>query len=236
MISILKIIGFFLFQPTLKTLKWQSILWKLIFIFMFLTLASFLIDVRVAEYISINFDQGGQWISFWKSISKIGNGKYVISLSLVVIFIGIISRIVLKIGIPGTILIPLYTMGHFVLSGIAVQIFKFLFARPRPYYFLDTKTAEWEFFYHNSNYQSFPSGHGNTAMATLLVLLFTVRNNYLKAFFIIMAFMISLSRIILLKHYPSDIFAAWMLASLTMIWYMKFIKVRHCDFPSSKSI
>lgn len=226
MISILKIIGFFLLQPTPKIILWQTRLWQFIILLVVLILLSFFVDIGLAEFISTTTDKQSLWYITWRFISKLGNGANILKLSFAVILIGFLSKVIFKKGLAGTIIVPLYVLGHYLFSGIIVQIFKFIFGRPRPYYSIETNISDWDLFYYDSHFQSFPSGHGNTSMAVLLVLLFTIKNIYLRALFITLALMISLSRIFLLKHYPSDIFAGWLLASFTMLYYMRIIKIK----------
>lgn len=91
----------------------------------------------------------------------------------------------------------------FLLSRITVDILKPLIKRPRPFIELEYL----EIYIPKPTGYSFPSGHSITSFATIGVLVNKIQNNYCKILLIILACLVSCSRVYLLVHYPSDILA-----------------------------
>ena len=89
---------------------------------------------------------------------------------------------------------------------ILVRLLKVLFGRARPYFYLSNNLINsFTFLKFNNDYNSFPSGHTATAcaFAFFLITFFNLKKS--KIFVIILALLISCSRIILNMHYLSDV-------------------------------
>ena len=89
---------------------------------------------------------------------------------------------------------------------ILIRLLKILFGRARPYFYLSSNlTDSFTFLKFNNDYNSFPSGHTATAcaFAFFLITFFNLKKS--KIFVIILALLISCSRIILNMHYLSDV-------------------------------
>lgn len=86
-----------------------------------------------------------------------------------------------------------------------VRIFKVIIGRARPESFLSNPSISFKCFSYNHNFHSFPSGHTIAAftLAASIALLFP-RFQILS---LSLAFLLSLSRIFLLDHFLSDLFA-----------------------------
>jgi len=91
------------------------------------------------------------------------------------------------------------------LSVAFVRVFKVIIGRARPESFLSRDLIGFEFFSSSHHFHSLPSGHTMAAftLAASIALLFP-RFRYLS---LTLAFLFSLSRIYLLDHFPSDLFA-----------------------------
>ena len=94
-------------------------------------------------------------------------------------------------------------------SGIIANISKYAIGRARPKYFPETGSVSFDFFSGDASWASFPSGHATTAMAlgVSLALLFP----RLRWVFLSIGFWIAASRLFILAHYPSDMFAGCVL-------------------------
>jgi membrane-associated phospholipid phosphatase len=99
-----------------------------------------------------------------------------------------------------------------IISGIVVTLLKYIVGRPRPSEFFLRGVIMFQHFSNSPRYASFPSGHSQTVwcgIATLL--LFFPRYRKLL---IVLGILGCIGRIIMLRHYPSDIFAG----ALIGIW------------------
>ena len=105
-------------------------------------------------------------------------------------------------------------------SGLLVDLLKFLFGRARPAKLLTENLYGFSLFEFSSKMQSFPSGHSNTAMATALVLWYLWPKSWPLG--LLLAGGVMLSRVVLLKHYPSDTLAGAYVAVVTTFYLYKF--------------
>jgi undecaprenyl-diphosphatase len=102
--------------------------------------------------------------------------------------------------------IYLFLVMSLSLSGVAGNLLKEFFARPRP---IETY-AEQLFVYSESTSYSIPSGHATQSVALILPFIVYVSSRSrlhktIKILLIVLAFSTSLSRIILGEHYLSDV-------------------------------
>lgn len=98
------------------------------------------------------------------------------------------------------------------LSVAFVRVFKVIIGRARPDSFLSKDLIGFEFFSSSHHFHSLPSGHTMAAftLAASLALLFP----RMRYFSLSLAFLFSLSRVFLLDHFPSDLFATGAMAIL----------------------
>lgn len=114
------------------------------------------------------------------------------------------ARLALRVAVALFLLI--------LLSGIAVQILKHLLARARPDHF-DTLGA---YAFHPLSFTfrhaSFPSGHATTVAALAVFIASVLPRLWPVA--LAMATTVAVSRVLVLKHYPSDIIAGLALGAV----------------------
>jgi membrane-associated phospholipid phosphatase len=92
-----------------------------------------------------------------------------------------------------------------IAAGLITQLLKHIVGRPRPAYTSFDGGLEFNFFYLNSNFHSFPSGHASTIFVVALVTSFLLPK--LKYFFISLAGVIAFSRIVVGAHFFTDVLA-----------------------------
>ena len=99
-----------------------------------------------------------------------------------------------------------------VLSVAFVRTFKVIIGRARPESFLSKDLIGFEFLSSNHHFHSLPSGHIMAAftLAASIALLFP----RFRILSFSIAFIFSLSRIFLLAHFPSDLFATGMIGMI----------------------
>lgn len=95
-----------------------------------------------------------------------------------------------------------YSIG---MSGILVNVFKYLFGRSRPNFVNGESAFEFTPFNVGYEFASFPSGHSTTAGA-LMVCLVLLLPRY-KMIFIILGVLIASTRPLVGAHFPSDVIA-----------------------------
>ena len=147
-------------------------------------------------------------VLFWKAITLLGNEEFFLLL-IPIVYWCVSSRRGLQLG-------------ALVIGGDAINVLcKLLFASPRPYWFGEPIRQL-------STDPSFglPSSHAQNALAVWLFLAYVASREYGRirpySVAVIFILLISLSRIVLGVHFPTDILAGWILGAL---WLGLFLKV-----------
>jgi len=131
---------------------------------------------------------------FFKYISYIGDGIFVIILTLVIL-LSFSPRLAIIIAF-------VYSSG-----GILAQIIKRIANTPRPrLLFENLTTIHYVDGVDVYSFHSFPSGHATTAFGVFLILSIFTKNNYLKPFYFLCAFAVGISRIYLMQHFLVDVY------------------------------
>jgi membrane-associated phospholipid phosphatase len=117
-----------------------------------------------------------------------------------------------------------YVFASVASSGIVANLCKYAIGRARPKLFPETGSVSFDFWSGDASWASFPSGHATTAMAlgVSLALLFP----RLRWVFLCLGFWIAASRLFILQHYPSDMFAGCLLGGASA-WVMARALARH---------
>ncbi len=189
---------------------------KLIIFTIFFAILSYLFfDTKIAYSLS-KIDSWQKDIAIF--ITRFGLSKYYIIISLIVA----ITFYRFKRGISFA---SFYIFLSIITSGLIINIIKFIVARYRPPLLLKENLYGFNWFEHGYLVNSFPSGHATTAFAFYgsLALLFPK----FKIFFLAIALIIALSRVILDVHYLSDVLIGSLIGYLSAyMLYNKFYKVR----------
>ena len=97
-------------------------------------------------------------------------------------------------------------------TGIAVNLLKRLFGRGRPAVFEEFGAFDFQYLLNDWTFQSFPSGHSTTAMATAVVVGFLAPRFF--RLFLILALVTGVSRVVVGDHYPTDVLAGFALGAI----------------------
>ena len=98
------------------------------------------------------------------------------------------------------------------LPGLVAYGLKWLFGRARPELFEESGGFAFQLFVNNHTFQSFPSGHATTAMATAFVVGFMAPRFF--RLILLIAVMTGISRVVVGMHYPTDVVAGFVVGSL----------------------
>jgi membrane-associated phospholipid phosphatase len=184
-----------------------------LFIVFFAVLSYFYIDYYLAIYFHDNMTQNEYKI--WDIITEIGDSLYVVVISLGLM---LFYRHKKELFFTGY-----YLFASIVMSGLITNIVKFALGRPRPILFLKNSITEFNPFTYDHLYFSMPSGHTTTAFA-FFVALSIVYPKY-KYLFISIAILAGISRVVLQKHYLSDILVGALIGFVSaIILYNSYFK------------
>ena len=113
-------------------------------------------------------------------------------------------------------------------GGIIVNILKYAFGRPRPSKFFATGSAEFDPFVIFKTSDSFPSGHSQAVWGAMMSLWFIYPP--LRPLYVVLAVLGSLSRLIVHKHYLTDVIAGALISILLAVYLKNKIQERFGSF------
>ncbi len=177
------------------------------------------VDMRALEYFySI---RGGEVYQFFRYVTTLGQSEYLlIPAAFIFFYFKNKNRpLSFKAG---------FIFSSIALSGIVVNIIKPIVGRVRPNVYFEKAEGGFNPFTISHDFTSFPSGHSATAFALSIALsLLYKRYSYI---FVFIACMVAISRVVILRHYPSDILIGSLIGALTsLILYEKYFKKRIYD-------
>lgn len=108
-----------------------------------------------------------------------------------------------------------YALAVLSVSGILVNLIKFVIGRLRPRYLFESGAYGVEPFNASMGMNSFPSGHTQAIVAAMLVLYFLWPRHALL--YLLVAVVIGLSRVMITVHYPSDVLAGAVLSIVVAV-------------------
>lgn len=97
-------------------------------------------------------------------------------------------------------------------TGLLVNLLKRLIGRGRPAVFEEFGAFDFQYLFNDWTFQSFPSGHSTTAMATAVVVGFLAPRFF--RLFLIMALVTGVSRVVVGDHYPTDVLAGFVVGGV----------------------
>jgi len=176
----------------------------------------FYMDLEVS--ILVRDSMTDRWHTFFEAVTLLGESQYPLigSLLLYIVYRKHNYKIAKKSA---------YIFGSVALAGIIVAIIKVIAGRMRPELYFNDNLYGFSGFHLGNAFNSFPSGHSATAFAFLVSLsLLFPRYRY---WFIGLAAAVALSRVMLLRHYVSDVLIGSLIGTLTaLIVYKVFLIAR----------
>jgi lipid A 4'-phosphatase len=127
--------------------------------------------------------------------------------------------------------IPAFLFLSIAVSGLAVDVLKFIVGRTRPKLLFANGVDDFSWLGLRPDHWSFPSGHSATIVALATALWFIWPRHVL--FYILVAAIVALSRVFVGAHYLSDVFAGALVAILTT-WGVAFL-FRKSGFDLARS-
>ncbi len=167
-------------------------------------------------------DRGHPRYEFWDALSRLGRGEwYLIPTGAGLLLLWAARR--LRLARQGREWRNFCWLMLAVLAstGVLVNLFKVLFGRARPREIYRTGEQGFFWFRMDSAYHAFPSGHTAVVMSAALVggLVFP----RLRLFFLVVAGLIALSRVLTYAHFPGDLAAGGLLAvCVVALWRRQF--------------
>jgi membrane-associated phospholipid phosphatase len=137
-----------------------------------------------------------------------------------------------------------YILAQLLGSVLVVRAMKMIFGRPRPdAASLLEQGGHWVGPTWQAAFHSFPSGHAADIFTSAIFCAVLFRRRALGAVALVFAVAIALTRVVLAKHYPSDVLAGAAIAGITsllLLWLWLPGRLgdtvdRSCDQPSSAS-
>ena len=158
-----------------------------------------LIDIGIASIITL---QGmGDWlIAPMRFFSYLGNEEFFL-LVLPLIYWSVDSALGLRVGII------------LVTSNLFNNIFKLIFAGPRPYWVSSHVRALWT----TETSFGIPSGHAQNAVSVWGMIAAYYKRSWVWATAITLIFLIGFSRIFLAAHFTHDVIFGWLLGAV-LLW------------------
>ena len=150
-------------------------------------------------------------------ISNFAYGAYVkLALAIGFIFIAITDPWIKKRHTKNLF----YILVTIIIAIIIGEGFKYLFGRYRPVMLFDHNLYGMQFFSTEWEINSSPSGHSIRAFAFFTALSLLYRRY--AVLFILLALMVSVSRIVVTAHYPSDVLFGAFIGTMTAIWMYRY--------------
>jgi YegS/Rv2252/BmrU family lipid kinase len=120
-----------------------------------------------------------------------------------------------------------FTVGVMISVSLLTTGIKLLYGRPRP---------PWQYEVAELGTKSFPSGHASSSAAyagvlIVLAMMFIRRSALRRAVYVgavTMSFLVGLDRVLLGRHYPTDVLAGWLLgACVVLLWLTLYSPLPH---------
>ncbi|MBI5945847.1 MAG: phosphatase PAP2 family protein [Chloroflexi bacterium] len=162
-----------------------------------------LIDFGISLIVALQ--SMGDWlIAPMKFFSYLGNEEFFL-LVLPLLYWSVDSALGLRVGVI------------LVTSNLFNNVFKLIFAGPRPYWVSSHVRALW-----TETSFGIPSGHAQNAVTVWGMIAAYYKRTWVWATAIALIFLIGFSRIFLAAHFPHDVVFGWLLGAILLWAFMRF--------------
>lgn len=161
------------------------------------------------------------WPDAWRApfefITHFGLSDWVLIPTLIIFILAAIAQRVIRPGLYRRATYEIALVSGFIfigtgIPGLIANLLKRGFGRARPEFFHETGQFQFQHFLNDWSFQSFPSGHATTAVATAFVVGFMLPRYF--RLILLIAIMTGVSRIVTGQHYPTDVVAGCVVGML----------------------
>ena len=200
------------------------------YVTLFLIISSYyFFDLIVAQYFA-EVQRGAVW-QFFRAITDSGEGFYwIVPTGLMYLFYRYFPLEALPFAgwFKRNRLVDMRNAGFIALSalasGLTVNLLKLVFARYRPVEYFQSGNFGMTWFDHGFSVASFPSGHSATAMGVAMA--FALLFPRLRYPFLFYGALVTFSRVVINKHYFSDVLAGGFVGIVVTIFiYQRYFKL-----------
>lgn len=179
------------------------------------------------------------WPAVWRApfafITDFGLSDWILIPSLALVVVTAVLRLLVPRGWPRRAAYEALLLSSFVfigvgLPGLATNLLKRAFGRGRPEEFLESGAFSFQHFINDWTFQSFPSGHATTAIASAFVIGFMAPRFF--RLILLIALMTGFSRIVIGMHYPTDVVAGFVVGTVGAYAVRNFFASRRWLFAT----
>lgn len=155
----------------------------------------------------------GEWREPFQFVTHFGLSDWVLIPSALVFLVSFIAyRLIRRTSRWRLATFELSLLSGFIFAavggtGLLTNLLKRLFGRGRPTVYDEFGAFDFRHIFNDWTFQSFPSGHSTTAMATAIVIGFLAPRFF--RLFLIIAVVTGISRVVVGDHYPTDVLAGF---------------------------
>ena len=191
---------------------------------------SYKVDVALYDYFfNINYGQETLFLKkFFIGITKLGDSFWYFIIIISILLVSFVAKKIKIISCQKYVHLrnfSIFSFIYLVLVGLVTQVLKHIIGRPRPNHVDLDKADGFNFFSTDASFHSFPSGHSSTIIAVALILTLLIPR--LKIFFLIVGFVVSLSRVVVEAHFATDIIAGALVAIIVYKIFLMFLEARY---------
>lgn len=208
----------------------NPLVWSTIYVVVFCALAILFLDRPLALWLKAN--AGSELIGFFKVVTRLGEAQFYLIPS------GILALSFLVIGLRARMdvtrqrwlrmaVAPGFLFLSIAVSGLISNLLKFSIGRYRPRYLFESELYGFQPFNTEWGMNSFPSGHSQAGFAAMVALMM-IFPRY-DAFWILIAILVAMSRVVTTVHYLSDAVAGSYLAVAVAILLARYFRAKGWD-------
>lgn len=208
----------------------RPLAWSFVYVALFCGLAILCLDRPVARLFKAHVH--GEIEGFFKVVTRLGQAEFYLvpaGLAWIVLMLGSLRAAAesTRRRLRRWALTPAFIFLSIAVSGLISNVIKFSLGRYRPRYYFDQDLYGFSFFNREWGMNSFPSGHSQAAFAAMTALMI-VFPRY-DIFWMIIAVLVALSRVVTTVHYLSDAVAGSWLAICVTVSLARMMRDRGMD-------